>query len=146
ERDNSRSCSSGDSGYLRREPSKAKAECDQKRHCRDGRLRYPSREDVVLHHLHAARDGSADAIQGDARQCAEDKGQRGQHLARKLQSSAKYLQGRDGEGSDETRLHENQDDGCAKEVAAAREVAGRLRTRDKSCDGVIESEDCNFTS
>ena len=98
----------------------------------------------MLHHLHAARDGSADAIQGDARQRAEDKGQRRQHLARKLQSIAKHLQGRDGDGGDERRLYENQDNGYAKERATAREIAGCLRTRDKSCDGIIESDDRKF--
>jgi len=41
-------------------------------------------------------------------------------------------------------LRENQDNGCAEEGATACEIAGRLRTRDKSCDGVIESEDRNL--
>src|SRR4030095_3382913 len=104
ERDNSRSRGSGNGGHLRREPRESKGERDQKSQRRDDRLCHASRVDVVLHHLHAARDGSTNAVQSDARQRAEDKRQRGQHLAWKLQSIAKYLQGRDAYGGDEQRL------------------------------------------
>src|ERR1039457_1690766 len=55
-------------------------ERNQDRKRRYNRLGNSARVDVVLHYLHALRDSNADAIQRDARHCAENYRDRGNHF------------------------------------------------------------------
>src|SRR5713101_7279891 len=107
-------------------------------------LRHSPRVNVVLHYFHAARNGSADAIQRHARHGAKKNREGGNHLRLETQTIVKQPNCGDDNDSRNRGLRDPKNYGDAKECPAACAVPDGLRSRDECDDRIIETKNTDL--
>ena len=94
----------------------------------------------MLHYLHPARDGGADAIKSQPGHRAENERKRGNHLWLHVEMSVKKPERHDHNERGDNGLRNTQHHGHSKKRPAPRVIAHCLRTRDECCDRIIETK------